>query len=788
MPAANDTSLNEKDSNVQLPNSRSINNKLDLLDKKMDSLYNDIYISRSDNKTNLSDTMDRIDNALDRLQQDTDEITVSGLSKLIERIDKKSNTDSEKLISDVGDIFTDNGILSTLFNNQDIHKQIASENYTYDLICKYLPKLDDALKIKRDNVLSSDNFDKKFINPEYYRSNKEEHNRFILNDSKLQKKYDLVKFFEKTYMNTSKYGEEFIYIVPYGEAFKRLIRNSQKRRSANYNRDTYYGMFGESTESFGKPETIVESGFIESKDYRDYSKSVSQMIDKDIDIDTSFKGESVHIYFNQTNVIQDIVGDYVIAEEISVKEMKNSMASAYENTLVNEGKLEKLYDNVKSNGDGLTKSSQSFSDGLIVPEELDANKIDNNFLGAVLERIPRENILPIYIGNKCLGYYYFMFATDPTACGFCGGHHSVPGISNGTDMAYRMSEDQEEMAIRYISARIAQSIDTKFINSNKDLKEEIYAILRYNDQFDMTRSSDIGVTFIPAEDMVHCYFDIDEVTHRGISDLAASVVPAMLYILLYLTDIIGKVTRSTDKRVYYVKQNVEQNIARTMMNVVKQIKKGNLGMRQIESMNNILNVVGRFNDFIIPVGASGDPPVQFEVMQGQNIETPTDIMDKMEEAAINATGTPMEFVNSVLQVDYASRFTMANTRFLKTILTRQAETERFFSIIYTKLYNYEYGEMNPLIEIILPPPIYLIINNNSQLFDTVSGMADKLTEVILYNEEDEFKSEFKMQYIKSKLGTYLDFKLLDDIIDKSRISLEAKKKAATEDGESSEEY
>ena len=62
-------------------------------------------------------------------------------------------------------------------------------------------------------------------------------------------------------------------------------------------------------------------------------------------------------------------------------------------------------------------------------------------------------------------------------------------------------------------------------------------------------------------------FKLDETTHRGISDLSRAVMPAMLYILLYLTDIIGKITRSTDKRVFYVKQNVETNVAKTMIDV-----------------------------------------------------------------------------------------------------------------------------------------------------------------------------------------------------------------------------
>ena len=53
-------------------------------------------------------------------------------------------------------------------------------------------------------------------------------------------------------------------------------------------------------------------------------------------------------------------------------------------------------------------------------------------------------------------------------------------------------------------------------------------------KFDLNRSNDIGVTFLPAEDVIHCYFKMNENTHRGISDLEKSVVPAMLYILLYL--------------------------------------------------------------------------------------------------------------------------------------------------------------------------------------------------------------------------------------------------------------
>ena len=781
MPSINSNKDKDKKS---INNSRSITNKLDSLDKKMNSLYKDVHISRPDNKLSLSAAIDAMDSAIDRLQG-TDDMSVSNMVTLLQRLDKKNDTDGEKLIQSVGEIFSDNGIMGTLFNNQDIHKHISAENYTYDLILKYLPKLKDALKIIMDNVLCSDNFDKKFLNAKSMFSNEKDKELFSINDKNLEEIYELSEFLEKVFWNVLKYGEEFVYIVPYGEAFKKLIKRQQQRRlGGNYTPVSNFQLFGEASEYYPTKtkEEIVSEGFIKTDEYRTYLESVDQ-ITEIREFDESFSGFGVNLYFNDTRVIQEIVSDYSISENVSAREASKSLAEAFNISLNEKSTLQTLYNDQNEKGDKLTGSVHT-TDGLLVDSlgKLDPDKIDKNFVGAVLERIPRENILPIYIGKKCLGYYYFMFAEDPGACGYCGGHHMTPGISNGTEYSYEMSAEQQELAIRFIAARIASSIDTHFINANKDLKEEIYAILQYNEKFDMTRTNNIGVTFIPATDMVHCYLDFDENTHRGISLLKDAVVPAMLYILLYLTDIIGKLTRGVDKRVYYVKQNVEQNVARTMMNVVKQIKKGNMGMRQIESMNNILNIVGKYNDYIIPLSPSGEAPIQFEVMPGQNIETPTDIMEKMEDMAIS-TVCPTEFVNSVLQVDYASRFSMSNTRFMKDIFVRQRRTERFFSKIYTMLYNYQYMENFSKISIILPPPVYLLINNNGQLIDSVTQNADKLVEIYFANEDDELKSEWKKNYITRTLSTYINYDEVMDDFENAKVDLEARRTVEADDGE-----
>lgn len=777
----NSTVVNESDDPVR--SSRKINRKLDLLDQKMDGLYKNIYITRPDNRKNLDDILNQLDDAIDAIQQDN--VNISGMSELMRRLDNTSGSNVDRLMNSVGELFNDQNLINTLFANDEIHKYIASQNYQYDMICRYLPKLLDALEIKRDNVLSADNFSKEFINPKSSRTNKIELEKFSSNTKKIEREYEISKFLEKSYMNTSKYGEDFVYVVPYHVAFERIIRRTNYRKNnARLGQVSFY-----ESETVTKPnasQICIKENYTETNEFKKYKKSVEESFGS-INLPSQYKGTQVTLHFNDLNIIPETVNERVVLRSRKDMERFQSMMSIYESShsVVEEKSLMDQFAEIDKKNNRIGNSEPM--DGLIIPGELrrDPDKIDKNMLGAVLERLPRENVIPIYIGKVCLGYYYLEFREDKSACGFCGGHHMTPGISNANNFAFEMSQDQQELAIRYIASKISASIDTHFINANKDLKEEIYAVLRYNEQFDLSRSNDIGVTFIPAEDIVHCYFEMDEDTHRGISDLAKSVIPAMLYILLYLTDIIGKITRSTDKRIYYVKQNVETNVARTMMNVVQQIKKGNMGMRQIESMNNILNVIGKYNDFIIPMGQSGDPPISFEVMQGQDIQTPTDIMEKMEEAAVNPI-VPFEMLNSTYSQDFAIRFSMSNSRFLKSINTRQRDTETFFSKIYTKVYNYEFGETNSYIQIILPPPIYLTLSNNQQLMDNVTQQADKIIEIEFTSEDsDELKAEFKRIYIRNILSTYLDFNSIERYRSAANVNLEARKIAQVEDGENS---
>jgi hypothetical protein len=272
-----------------------------------------------------------------------------------------------------------------------------------------------------------------------------------------------------------------------------------------------------------------------------------------------------------------------------------------------------------------------------------------------------------------LGYYYFEFDNNQgifderyTTTGMV---NTITGLMNSNrDENFDMLQRREEL-LRTIASQLADKIDTEFINDNQDLKKEIYYILKYNDDFNNAAAmhTNIRVSYIPPEDIHHMYFKLDEDTGRGISDLKLSLIPAKLWVAIYITNCLAIMTRGNDKRVYYVRQSVETNISKTLLKTINEIKKSNFGIRQVENINSVLNVTGRFNDYIIPRGSDGQSPIEFEVMQGQQVEIKTELLNLLEESAINPTGVPIEIIQNRQSPDYAMQLTMSNSKFLRFV-------------------------------------------------------------------------------------------------------------------------
>ena len=768
-----------------------IKNLIDIVSGNIQDLRSSTYMTSSDERKQLGKLRSDIFNSIEDINNRTFENTgLNSISTMYSRLIKSMK--DPNLPDKFENIFNNEALMNSLSMTYMENKPIYEYDKEIDLVCKYMPKLQEALDTKKDHVLSPDHFNKEFLKIK-------KDNELSIDDSQksmfnkdikvLKDKYKLEEFIENSYDKVSKYGEDFVYHVPYSTAIDKLLANKAK----------YQNRFNSNLLGTLSVNSLQESGSVEIRynSINENTKLDTIALDNNKDnFDINLKVE-----ISQDPYLESLISDskYVNANisKVIQKSLIHEASVSLQNTLddATNGKVGDKYIGLKQSGT-LRPFDKTLDDSIMVDDTakdglFDVNKNQTsssnlNLRGCILKSVPRHHVIPIYIDDICMGYYYFEFQENDD-------FDTMTNVNNmfGSKTAEIVNSDKnarlQDNLLRSIAGAISDKLDSIFIKNNQDLTKEIYSILKYNDLYNLDHSETrMKVVYISPEDMTHCYFKKDPITHRGISDLAQALIPAKLWVCMNLTYIIGNMTRGQDKRVYYVKQTVDTNISQTLLTTIDQIKRSNFGIRQIENINNILNIIGRFNDYVIPVSQSGDSPVQFEVMQGQDIQPPTEIMDRLEESAINSTDVPIEVINARMSMDFATHYTMSNTRFLRKVIKRQSicEETRMYSGILTRVYNLEYGKTDVL-KLVLPMPLFLDVSNTSQILQNVTELCNNIAESFLDPNEDEnvkniFIKKVKMDY----LSTYINIDKMEEYLIDSKIEAKVKEQ---EQGNNSEE-
>lgn len=768
----------------------SITNLIKTVSGNIADLRSNTYLTNSNNRRELIKLRNDIYKSIDDINNRSYEST--GLNSVSTMYTRLINTMKDPTLpKSFDDIFNNDGLMTALSSTYMQNKPIYDFDKEIDLICYYMPKLQEALDTKKDHVLSPDHFNKEFlkIQRDSDFSLDATNDESIFNkDIKIMKdKYKLEEFIEESYDKVSKYGEDFVYHVPYSKAIDKLLIDRDK-----------YGVTTSNLLS-NLSANITESGDVVIKcigESMDGSSISSMQTISDFKSSITNKDNSLGLKLNveicQNPYLESLIKDAKFVnmniDKINNRSLVREATEELQHTIddgingvaggKNIGTKESLklrpFDRIL---DKEIEVDKSYNDGLVeIGKKRDSNT-KLNIKGCILNSIPRHRVIPIYIDNINMGFYYFEFEendeyVDMTNVNNMFGNKTAQIKTTDTNI-----KTQDEI-LKSIAGAISINLDRTFINNNQDLSKEIYSILKYNNLYNLNNSeAKMRVTYIPPEDMTHCYFKKDEITNRGISDLAKALIPAKLWVCLNLTYILGNMTRGQDKRVYYVKQTVDTNISQSLLTTIDQIKRSNFNVRQIENINNILNIIGRYNDYVIPVSQSGDSPIQFEVMPGQDIQPPTEIMDKLEESAINSTDVPMDVINARLSMDFAVHYTMSNTRFLRKVIKRQAicEEARMYSGILTTVYNLEYNK-HEVLRLVLPMPLFLDVSNTSQIIQNVNDLSTSIAETFLADEEDEnikaiFIKKVKIEY----LSTYINIPKMQEYLNEAKIEAVANK-------------
>lgn len=740
--------------------------------KAKESLYSDIYYNKNTSNRQINSIKNKLDASIQKISNNN--MTNTGLSNISVLYNKTLDTAEKKnadFMNNLSAVLSDKTLMDNIMSVYTQNTWVRNIDMEIDMVCKYMPKLEEALETRKEHVLSADHFNKDPIIIQSVNANNVDidDDPTQANIDTLEKKYNLCDLMDRIYDDTDKRGEAFVYIVPYKKAIAELLRNQQDSNTLDgvaLRSNLEETIFSENGNLDIDTRDVVQESVDELKSIAKEKKfsSKKEEFEKSLLEDAS----KIKFSINKTGIIKSAIRDAYKARRFFSE--TGSLFFTEDETL-DPDKVGKEYDGVKTDPNSMS------ADGVTLDNAPRKNE-DIKVPGCVVKILDHTMVKPLYIDNICLGYFYIecdkQIGLEQTTFSSTIGGIRPGGFNKDSHDPYA-SYGNEYIVLKNLAAKISEKIDAKFVNANQDLSKEIYYILKYNTTVDATgKISKIDITFIPPEDMEHCYFDFDNDTKRGISGLYKSLFPAKLFSCMYIANVIQILTRGNDKRVYYVKQSVDTNIMGVLSNVIQQIQMGNFGIRQIDSMQNVLNQIGQFNDYVIPRSSSGDSPIEFEVIPGQNIEPKTELMNMLEEMAVNATDVPIEVITSRQQVDYATHLTMTNTKFLQKIYNRQGKAQKIFSRIITRIYNYEYnmGTANKNeIKVVLPPPIYLNAVNSAQIIDSVGTMCDNLSNICTNDDGKGTREEFARLMKLETINTLIPKEIIKRVMDKAEMNI-----------------
>lgn len=708
-----------------------------MIQTQINSLYTNTYMSPKQLNNDSENIKNSINDTLEKILKNNEDEIGNNTYALFQRLkDTKSKGETGLLDENIADLFDNTELKDALVPSLVENKLLKQYDEDIDTLCKFMPLMKDALDVLSNHVLCGDRFTKKYMTvTNKITTNEDEISLFNSKMDSIMKRYNVEDTFKKYYNRASKYGEEYIYITTYKETFAKLLNKKAKIAPVH---EEYVGI----------------------KDYVNLLNESVNISDEDLN--------------SENNMIKVNLYNGIIPTAIKEEQQINSIHEASKLKFDNIIQDDLQFDGPDVDDISSAKKFKSTSaDGLI---DTSVKEDDIKINGAIVRKLPRENVIPVYIGDLCMGYYYIecIGTTVDEVFNNNVGTKNTLGFFNKTGKSIfdTIKTSNQNDAISVLSSRISSIIDTKFINNNQDLKKEIYMILQHNDIFNKS-NIEINVSFIQPNQMVPMMFNEDDETHRGLSDLDEGALMGKLCASIRATSTIGILTRSFDKRIYYVKQQIDSNISQVLLNTINQLKKSNYGTREIANLKNTLNMTGRYNDLLVPVGASGDYPIQFEVLPGQEIDPKEEFCSNLEQQAVN-TIAPYEYVQAESQVDFATRLTMTNIKFFNKILDRQQVVEKFASQMLQKIWDAENPTEKAIIDVKLNTPLYLSIVNNSEMYSYITQHATNIVENDIIEDDDVLRRIYKKNIIRNLAGAQLDRDMLDRVLKESKMERNAK--------------
>ena len=618
------------------------------------------------------------------------------------------------------------------YNDANRNKFVEMQDLQF--IAKFVPSLGQCVKIALTHIISSDDLSGTIQRVFDYGQSIDSEDAGVVtkaletfeNDNKLFKKL------KNAYRSTLVSGNFYVYAVSYKKLFNEYDKSLKARK--NGNSSGYTGFKKDAKESVvigDEFEFSSQSIALESADINEIGNALSPVSnDKLTDEEIEFK----RIYTKNLATFEFV--------ESSIPFPILDTIPAYEHY---EAAME------ASGGDA--------SDGTYTMDG--SNRF--NISGTYMKFINARNVIPIMALDEIVAYLYVEPKRDKTK------QNSVE-VTVG-QLSNIKKENAAEKAANLMASKLEKVFSEKFVSQHTNFKKIIADCIMANG----TINTDYKIQVIPVDDMIA--FTVGENDDgRGTSMLAESLFPAKLLTNIMIKKNLNYVNKSGDRNIAFVKRGKSDiHGSNQVMRVIRGLQESQVTFQDMFNSSMVFHKFASDGNIVLPQSMSGNRLVEFEKMEGQDVNLGTDYEKYLENLAIVGTHIPPLIIEQINNADFAKAYTTAHAGFAGVVAEWQGDLESATTLLYKKIIeNLDIDEsvksrVISTFEFKLPRPKALSNSNINENLSNAVQLAETFVNLKFGDATDENRNAYnaaKYAVVKARCP-FIKWDELEKVADKA---------------------
>lgn len=670
---------------------------------------------------NLSDRAGEFKDIIDselQLAKGVSDGSIIDFSRSISDTKSKSQTTSVDATDDILKYINKNsqGFMQ-YYDSQTRNKMIEARDNRF--ISKFVPTVSQSLRLILTHVVSSDDLSGQVKRILEFGASISNSDKSVLNAA-IEKFEDDEHFLNKLkniiFKNTFLDGTYYVYAKSYSKLFKdyaEVLEEKKQRETGLTDKKSKRNsqkIATESVLSFNKEERSVITASINSALETVIPGSSSSPNAYNVatfgDLSTVTCMRSSAPFFFDSEFDESVEGLEMATEAIAYKNQKFNHELAMEAT-TDPKRHSYVHSELNKIGDGTYDTS--------------GKNGAYDVSGTYIKFMSCRNIIPVEILDNTIGYFYIEATTMDK--------NKQPLNIGNMNMTNIKKQSPVETIADALTKKISEQFSDKFVARNERFKKLIADCIMANG----VTNTAYKIQFIPAEDIIEFKINPDEL-NRGQSILADAAYPAKPLAAVSMRKTLNYINKSGDKTIMTVRGgNADISRKNQAMRIIRNMQESNVVVSDIiGDSNNIFHKFSADAGILMPTSRSGQRLVEFEKMDGQQIDMNTEWEKEQENQVLLSMGTPPLMLEQHNQADFAKAFTSAHVGFAGIVAGWQGDLEGPTTELYKRIIaNLDISDdikrkVLPVFAFKLPRPLYSATQTSLDALQSATSLAEQV--------------------------------------------------------------